>query len=347
MKKQFFDTTSTGQEVYKYWIENTKGMQVGLIDFGATVVDLLVPDRAGNKLDVSLGYDKVKSYETQTTYFGAIVGPYANRISDAQIEIDGISYKLDANNNENTLHSGYNTMAKKVWEVAEHLDNQITFVYHTKHLEQGFPGNIECKVTYVVTEKNELSISYHGVSDQKTTLNMTNHTYFNLNGWESGDVYSHELMIKASGYTPVKDAKAIPTGEIAKVEGTPFDFRQAKPIGKEIDADFEQLIFGQGYDHNFAIDKESEGLERIAEVYAPESGIVMEVWTDCIGVQLYTGNFLEGEVGKNGHVHHKREGLCLETQYFPNSINEPNFVRPITEANVPYETKTVYAFATK
>ena len=347
MQKLYFDTTSKGEEVSKYIIENTKGMQVALIDFGATVVDLLVPDRDGNMVDVSLGYDKVDSYDTQTTYFGAIVGPYANRISDAQIEIDGVSYKLDANDNENTLHSGYNTMAKKLWQVKEHLNHKITFTYTAKHLEQGFPGNIVCDVTYEVTENNELAISYRAVSDQKTTLNMTNHTYFNLNGWASGNVYTHELMIKASGYTPVKSSKAIPTGEIAPVEGTPFDFRVAKPIGRDIEEEFEQLIFGQGYDHNYAIDKDTKGLEKVAEAYAPESGIVMEVWTDCIGIQFYSGNFMEGEVGKNGRVHSRRDGFCLETQYFPNSINEPNFVRPITEANVPYETKTVYAFGTK
>ena len=347
MDKQHFGATEKGMEVSKYTIENTKGMQAVVTDFGAAVVDLLVPDRDGNMVDVSLGYDNVESYNKETTYFGATVGPYANRISDAKIEIDGTVYKLDENDNENNLHSGFSTWAKQVWKVKEHTANKIVFTYQAGHLEQGFPGNITCDVTYEITENNELAISYYAVSDQKTTLNMTNHTYFNLNGCVSGDVLGQELMIKASNYTPVKSSKAIPTGEKAPVEGTPFDFRVAKPIGRDIHADNKQLIYGNGYDHNFVLDKEIDGIEKVAEAYAPESGIVMDVWTDCIGIQLYTGNFIEGQIGKNGHKHVKHEGFCLETQYFPNSINEPNFVRPITEANVPYETKTVYAFGTK
>ncbi len=347
MNKILFGKTKTGAEVYKYSIENSKGMKAVIMDFGATIVDLYVPDKDGNFRDVCLGYDDVTAYEKETTYFGAIVGPYANRISDAKIEIDGIEYQLDTNDNENNLHSGYNSMAKNVWTVKEHTHNKIVFSYKNPHLAQGFPGNMTVDVAYEINEVNQLSIAYHGVSDQKTTFNMTNHTYFNLNGWDSGSVYGHELMVKASGYTPVKSPKAIPTGEVASVEGTPFDFRVAKPIGRDIDEDYEQLIFGQGYDHNFALDKEADGVEKIAEVYAPESGIVMDVETDCIGIQLYTGNFMEGQIGKKGHLHHRREGFCLETQYYPNSINEPNFVCPITEAGEAYETVTIYGFRVK
>ena len=342
MKKTVFGTTSKGISVHKYDIANSKGMKVVLTDFGAAIVDLMVPDRNGSLRDVSLGYDDVASYERETTYFGAIVGPYANRVADAKCEIDGIIYTLDANNNENNLHSGYNSMAKNVWDVKEHSENKIVFTYDNPHLAQGFPGNSKCQVTYEVNEDNQLVISYHAVSDKKTTFNMTNHTYFNLNGEASGNVLGHELMIHASGYTPVKSAKAIPTGEIAPVEGNPFDFRTPKKIGKEIDADFEQLIFGQGYDHNFALDKSYDGVEKIAEAYAPESGIVMEVYTDAIGVQLYTGNFMEGQKGKNGISYVKHGGFCLETQYFPNSINEPNFIRPVVDANEVYEKVTIY-----
>ena len=345
--KQYFDTTKDGIEVSKYTIKNANGMQAVFTDFGATVVDLLVPDRDGNMVDVSLGYDNVNSYDEETTYFGAVVGPYANRIADAKFELDGVVYELDANNNENNLHSGYKTWAKQVWSVKEHTENKIVFSYSAKHLEQGFPGNSTCDVTYVLTDNNELEIYYHAVSDQKTTFNMTNHLYFNLNGCLSGDILEQELMIKASCFTPVKSAKAIPTGEKVSVEGTPFDFRVAKTIGRDINEEHEQLIFGLGYDHNFVIDKEADGVEKVATAYAPESGIVMDVYTDCIGIQLYTGNFMEGQIGKHGHKHARREGFCLETQYFPNSINEPNFVRPITEANVPYETKTVYAFGVR
>lgn len=344
MSKMLFGKASSGQEVYKYEIKNANGMKVVLTDMGAAVVDIWVKDKEACFRDVALGYDEVELYENEGTYFGAIVGRYANRISDAKIEIDGVVYELDANDNENTLHSGKDSMAKKVWSVKEHTENKIIFSYTSAHLEQGFPGTAVCDVIYEVTENNELSISYYAVSDKKTTFNMTNHTYFNLNGHDAGDILNHKLCIKASGYTPVKNSKSIPTGEVAKVEGTPFDFRTSKPIGRDIEEPLEQLIFGQGYDHNFALDKENTGVEKIAEVYSVDSGITMEVWTDCIGVQLYTGNFLDGDKGKHGCSYKKRSGFCLETQYFPNSINEPNFVRPVTEANVPYETKTIYAF---
>ena len=342
---KLFGENSKGEEVSIYTLENGKGMKVSFIDLGAAVREIFVKDQDGNAVQVSAVYDTPVLYEKQTTYFGAVVAPSANRIADAKFEIDGQVYTLDANNNENNLHSGYNTLAKKIWAVKEQTDSKIVFSYDAKDLEQGFPGNIHYEVTYEVTDRNELSISYYALSDKKTTINMTNHTYFNLAGACSGTVENHELWIKASHYTPVKDDKAIPTGEIAPVEGTPFDFRVAKKIGKDIREEFDQLIFGLGYDHNFAIDKESEGVEKIATAYAEETGIQMDVWTDCIGVQLYTGNFMEGELGPKGYVYPKRGGFCLETQYFPNAINETNFVCPITEANVPYETKTVYAFS--
>lgn len=344
---KLFGKNSKGEEVYLYTLSNENGMKVSFIDLGAAVHEIYVPDREGQMIQVSAIYDNPVSYEKQTTYFGAIVAPYANRISNAKFEIDGQIYETDANNNENSLHSGVNGIAKKIWTVKEQTENRIVFTYDAKDLEQGFPGNIHYEVTYEVTEDNALSISYYALSDKKTTINMTNHTYFNLAGAFTGSVEGQELWIKASHYTPVKDGKAIPTGEIAPVEGTPFDFREAKTIGRDIENNFDQLIFGLGYDHNFAIDKESEGFEKIASAHAKETGIQMEVWSDCIGVQLYTGNFLEGEVGPNGHKYVKRGAFCLETQYFPNAINEINFVCPITEANVPYETKTVYKFSVK
>ena len=344
---KIFGKIANGEEVKTYILQNENGMKVSFIDLGAAVHEIFVPDRNGELVQVSAIYDNPGLYESQTTYFGAVVAPYANRIADAKFEIDGEVYQVDANNNENSLHSGYNTLAKKIWQVKEQTESRIIFTYDAKDLEQGFPGNIHYEVTYEVTDKNELAISYYALSDKKTTINMTNHTYFNLAGALSGSIEDHMLWIKASHYTPVKDAKAIPTGEIAPVDGTPFDFRVEKTIGKEINADFDQLIYGLGYDHNFAIDKDSLGVEKIATAYSEETGIQMEVWTDCIGVQLYTGNFMEGEEGPDGHKYVKRGAFCLETQYFPNAINETNFVCPITEANVPYETKTIYAFARK
>ncbi len=340
---KIFGQTIDRKEVHVYSLQ--KGaLSVDFIDLGATVQRMVFCDKNNQPVDIALRYDNPISYEKETTYFGAIVAPYANRISDAKIEIDGVAYQLDANDNENTLHSGYATLAKKVWDVKEVTEDKIVFTYDAKDLEQGFPGNIHYEVTYELTEKNELAISYYAISDKTTTLNMTNHTYFNLNGESSGSIEDHELWIKANCYTPVKSAKAIPTGENLPVEGTPFDFRVAKPIGRDIKENHEQLVFGQGYDHNFAINKETDGIEKIASVYAPKTGIQMDVWTDCIGVQLYTGNFVGGQIGMNGHEYIKHAGFCLETQYFPNSINETNFVRPITKANEPYTTKTVYAF---
>lgn len=344
---KLFGKTKKGEEVKKYTLQNKNNMKVSFIDLGAAVHEIFVPDREGQLVQVSATYDTPELYESQTTYFGAIVAPNANRIADAKFEIDGEIYQLDANNNENSLHSGYNTLAKKIWQVKEQTESKIVFSYDAKDLEQGFPGNIHYEVTYELTEKNELEISYYALSDKKTTINMTNHTYFNLEGALSGSIENHLLWIKASHYTPVKDEKAIPTGEIAPVDGTPFDFREEKNIGKDINEDFDQLVYGLGYDHNFAIDKEAIGMEKIASAYAQGTGIMMEVWTDCIGVQLYTGNFMEGEEGPNGHKYVKRGAFCLETQYFPNAINETNFVCPITEANVPYETKTIYSFSNK
>ncbi len=345
MDKTLFGKTSWGEETYKYTIENSKGMKIVFTDMGASIVEIWVKDRAGNLRDVALGYDDVQQYEKEGTYFGAIVGRYANRIAGAKFQIDGDEYHLDANDNENNLHSGKNGMARKVWDVAEHSDKRIVFTCVTT--EDGFPGTATCKVTYEVTEENELSISYVGSCDKKSPFNMTNHAYFNLNGHDAGNILKHELMIKASGFTPVKDNKAIPTGDIKDVANTPFDFRVTKPIGRDIDEEFEQLIFGQGYDHNFAIDRESEDVEKIAEVYSVDSGIGMEVYTDCIGVQLYTGNFLDKDLGKGGHNYERRAGFCLETQFFPNSINDPNFVRPITEAGQEYKTQTIYKFTVK
>lgn len=343
---KLFGKNSKGEDVFIYTLKNENGMQVSFLNIGAAVHEIWVPGRQ-ELVQVSAIYDSPLLYEREATYFGAIVAPYANRISNAKFEIDGVVYETDANNHEHSLHSGRNSIAKKIWAVKEQTDTKIVFSYDAKDLEQGFPGNIHYEVTYEVTEDNALSISYYALSDKKTTINMTNHTYFNLAGALSGSVEDHELWIKASHYTPVKDAKAIPTGEIAPVDGTPFDFRVPKTIGRDIRNSFDQLRYGQGYDHNFAIDKEAVGLEKIATAYASATGIQMDVWTDCIGVQLYTGNFMEGNPGPNGHRYARHGAFCLETQYFPNAINETNFVCPITEANVPYETKTVYAFSNR
>ena len=340
-----FGKNSKGMDVYKYVIGNREGMQVTFTDLGAAVTSIQVLNKDKEIVEVALSYDDPLLYEKETTYFGAIVAPYANRIADAKFEIDGVCYTLDANNFENNLHSGKEGLAKKIWQVAEHKEDEIVFTFAVKDMEFGFPGNVEYQVTYKVTKENQLVISYRAQTDKKTPINMTNHTYFNLNGAASGSVEKHTLWIKADAFTPVKDEKAIPTGENMSVEGTPFDFREAKEIGRDIEDDFDQLRFGQGYDHNFVLKKETDGLEKIATACGDVSGIQMDVWTDCIGVQLYTGNFLNGDLGPNGHRYVKRGGFCLETQYFPNSINESNFEKPVLDAGCKFETKTMYAFS--
>ena len=320
-------------------------MRAVLTDFGATTVSLFVNDKNGKSLDIIAGYDEVLPYQKETCYFGATVGRNANRISDAKITVDGIEYKLDANDNENNLHSGSTGTSELFWQVKEHKENSITFEYLSRDLEQGFPGNATMTVTYTLTDNNDFEMVYHGISDKKTVFNMTNHNYYNLNGHTSGTICNHTLQISASHYNPVKSAKAIPTGEIAPVEGTPFDFRTAKTIGQNISDQFDQLTYGNGYDHNFAIDKTGTGLEKIATAIGDKSGIQMDVLTDCVGIQLYTGNFIGGQVGKGGHTYADRDAFCLETQFYPNSINEPNFASPLVDANKDYNSKTVYHFS--
>lgn len=347
MTKRLFGTTKSGKDAYLFELKNEKGLRVLATDFGATLVSVFVKDKDGKERDIICGYDDLRSYEEHSSYFGATIGRNGNRIANSRFSIDGVTYQLDVNDNENNLHSGKNGTAFRLWQVKEVSDTKIVFILEDREEDQGFPGTALMEVTYELTPLNELKISYYAVCDKKTVFNMTNHAYFNLNGHETGAVYDHLLQIKASHYTPVSSGKAIPTGEILSVEGTPFDFRQAKPIGRDINADNEQLRFVNGYDHNFAIDKTGEGIEDIAYAYSPESGIEMSVATDCIGVQLYTGNFITGEVGKGGVTYVKNGAFCLETQFFPNAINEENFTSPITEANVPYRTTSVYTFGVK
>lgn len=345
MRKTSFGTTKSGCAASTYEIGNGRGVRLIATDFGATVVSIFVKDKDGTERDVILGYDDLADYECPGSYFGATVGRNANRIANAKVTIDGVEYELEKNDNENNLHSGSNGVSLKMWDVEEYTDTKITFGYTSKDMEQGFPGNCQMHVTYEVTEQNEFKISYHIVSDKKTVINMTNHSYFNLAGQENGNVLDQTLQIAASHYTPMKDSKSIPTGEIASVEGTPFDFRKEKPIGQDIKASHEQLIFANGYDHNFAIDKTKDGVEKIASAYCSKSGIRMDVYTDLPGVQLYTANFVGGQHGKNGAVYVQNSAFCLETQYYPNAANEPNFASPVFDAGQPYDSTTVYAFS--
>lgn len=345
MEQRAFGQIADGDTATLYTISNSKGMRAQVTDFGATIVALFVKDKDGNDTNVVLGYEDAATYQKQTASFGAIVGRNCNRIADAQIVIDDVTYQLERNDNENNLHSGSQSTSCRMWDVAEQTDSRITFRIEDADGQQGFPGNAVMTVTYEVTEDNELALTYHATADKTTIFNMTNHAYYNLNGAGSGTAMDQVLQIRASHYTPVIDAKAIPTGEIASVEGTPFDFREAKPMGRDIAQENDQLGYGHGYDHNFVLDKERAGLEKIATAYSEKTGIKMDVITDCIGMQLYTANFIKGQKIQGGIICEDHDAFCLETQYFPNSINEPNFTTPLTEAGKPYDTKTVYAFS--
>lgn len=345
--KQSFGITWDGKEASLYRIKNANGMEMAITDYGAAVVSLWVADKDGRLRDVVLGYDSVREYESHWNYLGAIVGRNCNRIEGAKIELDGVTYDLEKNDvGGNNLHSGFHGWNSRIWEVKEHGENKITFTMNSPHLDQGFPGKLSMDVTYEVTDDNTMKVSYYGVPDKKTIINMTSHCYFNLNGQESGDVLEQELMIRASHYTPLKEKASIPTGEIAAVEGTPFDFRVAKPIGQDIHSEFPQVRDCKGYDHNFVLDKTKEGQELVASACAKESGIHMEVYTDRMGLQLYTANGMQGMIGKNGVEYPTHGAFCLEAQYFPNAINEPNFASPIVDAGEVYESSTSYHFYT-
>lgn len=341
--KEIFGTTSGGRQIYKYYLTNSKGLKAGIINYGAILVNLFVPDKKGEVKDVVLGYDTLEPYFENDSFFGAVIGPNANRIGGAAFTLEGKRYQLNANDGENNLHShtelGYH---KKVWD-AEEGDGSVTFSLMDEDGSMGFPGNKKVSVTYTVTEDNELKIHYMAESDINTIINMTNHTYFNLAGHNAGTIHDHELQLLASQYTPVATG-AIPTGEIASVTGTPFDLLSGKKIGEEIEADHEQLKLVQGYDHNWVIDGADGTLKEFATLSEKTSGRVMKAYTDLPGVQFYAGNCITETIGKEGAVYRKRCGLCLETQYYPDTANKSEFPSAVFGPGRKYDSVTVYQF---
>ena len=340
-----FGKIDSGELAHIYSICNKNGAKLSVTDLGATIVGLEVPDKNGNMRDVILGYDNAKEYQSHTFYFGACIGRNANRINKAVVELNNKNVSLEVNDNDNNLHSGTHGFHNVLWGVCSPEPNSIALTYLSKDGEQDFPGNMETKVTYTLTDDNELIIHYEAVSDKTTVANFTNHSYFNLNGHDSGNVYDQELMIKAQAYTPVIDAKAIPTGEIQSVEGTPFDFRDYKKIGLDIEADNTQIKYGNGFDHNFALDKNGHEMTLAGSARSAESGIKMDVYTDCVGMQFYSGNFIEKHQGKSGAMYDFRNGFCLETQYFPNAVSEPKFESPVINPGEKYDSITKYSFS--
>jgi aldose 1-epimerase len=347
MQKQLFGKTEDGQQVDLYILTNKNGVEAGITNYGGTVVWLKAPDRDGKRDDVVLGYDTLEGYATGKAYIGATVGRYANRIAHATFTLDGTTYTLAKNDGDNHLHGGF---SKRVWtakDVSGTAGQALELTYLSKDGEEGFPGNLPVKVVYTLTDANELKIDYSATTDKDTVLNLTNHAYFNLAGQGSGDVLRQQIMIHADRFTPI-DAVSIPTGELRSVKGTPFDFTSLTAIGARIDQDDQQLKLGRGYDHNWVLNNEKAGsLLLAAQAYDPRSGRLLEVWTTEPGIQLYTGNFLDGIHGRDGTLYNRRDAFCLETQHFPDSPNHPGFPTTELKPGQHFESTTVYKFSVK
>ncbi|MDP2955421.1 MAG: aldose epimerase family protein [Longimicrobiales bacterium] len=348
--QQSFGVTADGDSVQAFTLTNANGMEVRAMTYGGIILSLKVPDRDGTLGDVVLGYDDLDGYLRETPYFGAIIGRYGNRIGGARFELDGATYALEANNGANHLHGGKRGFDKLVWEAQPmHLGNAVGVVFRRTSPggEGGYPGALAVQVTYMLTDNNELIFDYLASSDAATPVNLTQHSYFNLAGDGSGDVLGHLLTLNADRYTPV-DGGLIPTGELVSVEGTPFDFRSPHAIGERIGEDNEQIVRGGGYDHNFVLNREGTAdgeLVLAARVEEPTSGRFLEIRTTEPGVQLYSGNFLDGSLtGKGGAVYQHRYGFCLETQHFPDSPNKPDFPSTILRPGEEYRSRTVLTF---
>jgi aldose 1-epimerase len=334
-----------------YTLTNSSGVMVKVTNYGATITSIVVPDRDGNLADIALGYDRVEAYmnAVDKPYFGSIVGRYGNRIAKGKFTIDGNTYTLATNNGANHLHGGVIGFDKVVWDahpVAGKDWSGLELRYLSKDREEGYPGNLDIRVTYKLTEASAIVVEYHATTDKATPVNLTQHTYFNLKGEGNGTILDHELMLNASRYTPI-DSGSIPNGKLDPVKDTPFDFTTAKPIGRDIGQKHQQLEYGLGYDHNFVLDNQG-AMKLAARVHEPSSGRVMEIYTSEPGIQFYCGNFLDGRLrGKSAKQYVHRGGFCLETQHYPDSPNQPKFPSTILRPGEVYETKTIFKFSTQ
>jgi aldose 1-epimerase len=341
-----------GQKVVElFTLTNTRGVEVRAIAYGGIIVSLKTPDRAARPDDIVLGFDTLGGYLETSPYFGAIVGRFGNRIARGQFTLDGTNYRLAANNGPNHLHGGKRGFDKVVWAgepFQTHSGAGVVFSYTSPDGEEGYPGTLRARVTYTLTEENALIVDYVATTDKATPVNLTQHTYWNLAGDRQRDVLGHELMINADSFTPV-DSNLIPTGVIAPVAGTPFDFRAPVAIGARIDRDDEQLRYGKGYDHNFVLNRHgAPGLVHAARVTEPTTGRSLDIYTTEPAIQFYSGNFLDGSItGKGGQVYHRRFGLALETQHYPDSPNHANFPSTILRPGEQYRSRTVFAFGVR
>lgn len=349
IEKSLFGKMPDGTEINLYMLRNKNNMSVGIINYGGIIVHINVPDRNGRMDDVNLGYDSLESYIEKGLYFGAIIGRHANRIENAEFKINGRVHHLAKNDGNNHLHGGNRGFDKVVWQ-AEVIDNEgvqsLQLKYMSPDGEENYPGNLDVKVLYTLSDDNALRIDYTAVSDKDTVANLTNHAYFNLSGHASGDIMNHQVMINADRFTAIND-ECIPTGEIRDVSNTPMDLRTLKTIRYGIDSNDEQIAFGRGYDHNWVLSVPGDKLEKVAEVYDPKTGRVMEVFTTKPGLQFYSGNSIDRTIGKGGAVYDRRSALCLETQYFPNGTKHRHFPSPFLKAGKEYRHTTIYKFSAR
>jgi aldose 1-epimerase len=342
-----FGRTPEGSAVELHTLTNAGGIELRVITYGGIIVSLRIPDRDGRLDDVVLGHDDLAGYLESDAYFGAIIGRYGNRIACGRFTVDGVTHQLVQNNGRNHLHGGARGFDKVVWNAEPFVDESsrgVALRYESVDGEQGYPGSLSARVTYTLGDHNELIIDYEATASRVTPVNLTQHTYWNLGGQAADDVLDHELMIDAETFTPVDD-ELIPTGALASVAGTPFDFREPRRVGARVDGDDEQLRHAGGYDHNFVLRRSGAGLSHAARLVEPVTGRVVDVHTTEPGLQFYSGNFLDGSIrGKSGRVYGHRGGLCLETQHFPDSPNQPHFPPTILRPGDTYRSKTVYAF---
>lgn len=344
-----FESTVLGKEAKLFTLENENGLKAYFTNYGGRLVSLLVPDKNGELTDVVLGFDSAEGFKESTEpYFGATIGRFGNRIANGKFTLKGNEYNIPINNGENSLHGGEKGFQDVVWDAEQPDENTVVFSYLSEDMEEGFPGNLEVKVTYSLTNENKLAMEYEAETDKTTVVNLTNHAFFNLNGEGSGKILDHFLQIYADKFTPV-DEGLIPTGELKEVKGSVFDFTEAKTIGKDIDAENEQLKYGKGYDHNYVLSGKKEmGMNHAATVKGDKSGIVMNVYTEEPGLQFYSGNFMESKnTLKSGAKDDFRTAFALETQHFPDSPNQPDFPSTILETGETYKTKTIYEFSTE
>jgi len=350
ISKSDYGKTPDGISVEQYILKNKKGMKIAILTYGGIITSWTAPNKNGIYQDIVLGYNSLDEYIKSTPYFGAIIGRYGNRIANGKFTLEGIEYTLAQNDGPNNLHGGIKGFDKVVWNAVEVISDTIIglkLTYHSKDKEEGFPGNLETVVTYTLSEDNTLEVLYEATTDKKTIINLTQHSYFNLSGDFNKTILNHEITIDADTYIPV-DEKLIPTGELATVAGTPFDFRKPKTMALEINADNDQLKKGGGYDHCWVLNDQDEGMRLNATAYHPETGRLLEVFSNEPGIQLYSGNFLDGTLpSKNGGTYAYRSGFCFETQHYPDSPNQNNFPSVVLNPGEKYSSKTSFKFSVK